>query len=133
MREFLNVLFMLVEQALTVSSVFMKPFQNFHARISSMIRPMKLPSSFDSPLCWDLVGQRIQSGMFVDSLSSFIRGREIGILLETTSPSSLSKTPSNSPTSFTLGNLSQRLKCLKHSLHITISGTFKDLPLKQLI
>jgi hypothetical protein len=132
MREFLNVLSMLVEPVLTESSAFTKLFQNFHARISSMTRLMKLPSSFDFRLCWDLAVQQIQFGMFVDSLSSSIRGREIGILLETTSPSSSSKMLSNSRTSFMPGSLSRRPKCLKHNLHITISGISKDLPLKQL-
>ena len=124
MNVFRNVWFIHVALLHTVCFVFIKPSPNSLVRKSLTTHRTKLLCSFAFLPSWDLVDLRILFVTSVVSPSSFTLEKEIGILLETTFPFSLSKTQLNSPTLFMPANLNRKQKFLKARLPITTFGTF---------
>ena len=118
--------FMLAVSVLTVFSACILQFPNIPVRVSSTTLPMKRPFSSVSRLSWDLVVQLTLSAMFVDLLSSFTPVKATGISLATTFLFSLFKMQSSSPTSFTLGNPSQKPRSPKLNLLTTTFGISPD-------
>ena len=130
MNVFLNVLYTRAELQLMGYFDSIKQFQSFHVRIFSTILPTRHRFSFVFQPSWDLVVRRILFEMSVGLPSSSILEKEIGISSETTFLFSSSRMQSNFQISFTRQNRNRIQKFLKLNLHTTISGTFKDWPLK---